>query len=506
MAFGFLALESATIYPNVPPMQTVLRENLICRATLCIPSPSQCSTLWSPSLLSPSRSPNHPDLFDRGTPSILRLAGFLSLSGLFATSAILIDANMVGPIGDETLAGLGLAGGLIGIFMALQFGLGSAAQILLTRAFGLDAPQLFAKRLWLTLGLGLGICLVLVLLFRFNIHFLVDHLASTSGVGFAAKRYLELMVYSLPITFSAYLISLSFDVRRLASRELWGFAIEVPLNVTLNALLIYGWFGAPELGIKGAAIATLVSQSARLTFLLFQLKRDPYLRAASGRSIKEAMQPDASVPVLPRSVLLPVTLNVAALIVGAQAYQLLFAQLSYLHFAAMALMAPWLSISNVLGRSIAISATITCADLPKGSDALRRAILSNLAALRVLAPRLALLFVAATLLTGGLSWHISGAVRINFMLLIPEAALLVLIRTTSVTITAILRATDRPKWVFWVQFALQWGFGLPLLLAMILLFDIPIFVAFGIFLLEESLRLIIMALRLRHLLVAYSEK
>ena len=457
--------------------------------------------------MSPSHSPNHPDPLDRGTPSILRLAGFLSLSGLFATSAILIDANMVGPIGDETLAGLGLAGGLIGIFMALQFGLGSAAQILLTRAFGLEAPQLFAKRLWRTLGLGLGICLVLVLLFRFNIHFLVDHLASTSGVGFAAKRYLELMVYSLPITFSAYLISLSFDVRRLASRELWGFAIEVPLNISLNALLIYGWFGAPELGIKGAAIATLVSQSARLTFLLFQLKRDPYFRATSETSSKEPTQAaDPSVPVLPRSVLLPVTLNVAALIVGAQAYQLLFAQLSYLHFAAMALMAPWLSISNVLGRSIAISATITCADLPKGSDALRQAILSNLAALRVLAPRLALLFVAATLLTGGLSWHISGAVRINFMLLIPEAAFLVLIRTTSVTITAILRATDRPKWVFWVQFALQWGFGLPLLLALILLFDIPIFVAFGIFLLEESIRLIIMALRLRHLLVAYGEK
>jgi len=456
--------------------------------------------------LSVSASPNHPDLFDRGTPSIVRLAGFLSLSGLFATSAILIDANMVGPIGDETLAGLGLAGSLYGLFMALLFGIGSASQIVLTRAFGEDSPQLFARRLRLLLGLGLGISLVLVVLFRFNIHFLVDHLASTSGVGFAAKRYLELMVYGLPISFCAYLISLSFDVRRQASRELWGFAIEVPLNVTLNALLIYGWLGAPELGIKGAAIATLISQSARLAFLLLQLSRDPYFRTTSVHTDTHTEQEARSTPPLPRSVLVPVTMNVAALIVGAQAYQLLFAQLSYLHFAAMALMAPWLSISNVLGRSIALSATITCADLPKGSDALHAAIRSNLAALRVLAPRLALLFVAATLLTGGLSWHISGAVRINFMLLIPEAALLVLIRTLSVTITAILRSTDRPKWVFWVQLALQWGFGLPLLLAMILLFELPIFVAFGFLLCEELLRLIIMGLRLRHLLVTNSKK
>ena len=311
------------------------------------------------------------------------------------------------------------------------------------------------------------------------------------------------MVYGLPISFAAYLLSLSFDVRRQASRELWGFALEIPLNITLNALLIYGWLGAPELGIKGAAIATLVSQSARLIFLIVQILRDPYHQTPSpATSPAQLARREGH---LPRSVLLPVTLNVAALIVGAQAYQLLFAQLSYLHFAAMALMAPWLSILNVLGRAVALSATISCADLPKGSDALRNTIQSILTALRVLAPRLALLFVAATLLTGGLSWHISGSVRITFMLLIPLAALLVLVRTISVTVTAILRATDRPKWVFGMQLGLQWGFGLPLLLCLVLAFELPIYAAFAILLCEETLRLIIMATRLRALMPSQSE-
>ena len=300
--------------------------------------------------------------FDRGTPSILRLARTLSLSGLFATSAILIDANMVAPIGDETLAGLGLCAGLYGLFMALLFGLGSAAQIVLTRAFGAGEMGLFYRRLFVILLLGLLLSLALVVLFRFNIHFLVDKLATTSGVGFAAKRYLELMVYGLPISFAAYLLSLSFDVRRQAGRELRGFAIEIPLNVTLNALLIYGWFGAPELGIKGAAIATLISQGARLGYLMVLL--------ASDRAKLVDDNPSKG-QLLDRSVLLPVTLNVAALIVGAQAYSLLFSQLSYLHFAALALMLPWLSVANVLGRAVALSATIACADLPKGSADLR---------------------------------------------------------------------------------------------------------------------------------------
>ncbi len=91
------------------------------------------------------------------------------------------------------------------------------------------------------------------------------------------------------------------------------------------------------------------------------------------------------------------------------------------------------------------------------------------------------------------------------MLLIPLAALLVLVRTVSVTITAILRATDRPKWVFWMQLGLQWGFGLPLLLALVLIFELPIYAAFAILLCEETLRLIIMAARLRGLLTSQSE-
>nr|WP_321526243.1 MATE family efflux transporter [uncultured Cohaesibacter sp.] len=450
-----------------------------------------------------------PVLLDRETPSILKLAGFLSLSGLFSTSAILIDANMVGPIGDETLAGLGLCAGLYGVFMALLFGLGSGAQILLTRAFGAGDMRLFYRRLLRMLALGLGMSVILVLLFRFNINFLVDRLATTSGIGFAAKRYLELMVYAPPLGFAAYLLTISFDVKRQATRELRGFAIELPLNVILNALLIYGWFGAPELGITGAAIATLISQSARLVYLVVLLAGD--MRAVyalpaqrpSGPAPSARTTPDhtaqAEEPLLPRHVLLPVTLNVAALIVGAQAYQLLFAQQPYLTFAALALMTPWLSVANVLGRSVAMSATLTCADLEPGSEALQQAIRSVLKALRYLAPRLALLFVGVTLVADALSWHISDWVRINFLLLIPYGGVLVLVRTVSVTIGAILRATDRPKWVFWVQVGLQWGFGVPLLMIVTHVFELSLYIAYGILILEELLRLAIMWLRLKRL-------
>ncbi|MBQ5731021.1 MAG: polysaccharide biosynthesis C-terminal domain-containing protein, partial [Bacteroidaceae bacterium] len=44
------------------------------------------------------------------------------------------------------------------------------------------------------------------------------------------------------------------------------------INVCLNYLLIYGNFGFPELGVRGAAIATLVSRCVELLIVIYYLK------------------------------------------------------------------------------------------------------------------------------------------------------------------------------------------------------------------------------------------
>ncbi|MCV6575779.1 MAG: MATE family efflux transporter [Cohaesibacter sp.] len=444
----------------------------------------------------PNRPKSKDNLAKGGRASsqaILVQAGYFALSGLLATSALLIDANMVAPLGDEVLAGLGLSAGLYGLFMALLFGLGSAAQILLSQSISSDARASFYRRLGYCLLIGLGLCLFLLILFRFNIHFLVDWLAITSGVGFAAKRYLSLLLYGLPISFAAYLLSISFDVRKQAGKELWGFAIEIPLNLALNAILIYGLFGVSARGIEGAAIATLCAQSARLVYLVWITKQDLFQNTQwTGLSLPSRQERQ-----LFHKLMIPVAINVAALIAGSQAYNLLFAQLPYQQFAALALLAPWLSIANVLGRGLAMSATVSAAGLQPQSPALSKALSQILAAIRNFSPKLSLAFLLVSMLVCALSLHVSEAVRIHFLTLIPLAFVLVFIRTISVSLGAVLRVVDQPKWVLRVQLGLQWGLGLPLLLVLLFLFELSLLVAFGILVLEESLRLGLMIFRFK---------
>ena len=41
---------------------------------------------------------------------------------------------------------------------------------------------------------------------------------------------------------------------------MWGSFIGLIVNGVLNAILIFGLFGAPKMGIKGAALATLIAR------------------------------------------------------------------------------------------------------------------------------------------------------------------------------------------------------------------------------------------------------
>ena len=48
-----------------------------------------------------------------------------------------------------------------------------------------------------------------------------------------------------------------------------GKPIDVILNTLLNYILIFGKAGMPEMGVKGAAVATVVSQSASFILTLY---------------------------------------------------------------------------------------------------------------------------------------------------------------------------------------------------------------------------------------------
>ena len=187
---------------------------------------------------------------------ILRLA-VPSLGALVAEPLfVLTDTAMVGHLGADALAGLGVASTVLQTAIGLLVFLAYATTPAVARRLGsgdrVGALTAGVDGLWLAAGIGV---LLLALLWPAS-PLIVDAFGTSEPVAGAAVQYLVLCVWGLPamlLVFAATGVLRGLqDARTPLVVALWGFGA----NIVLNALLIYGL----GLGIAGSAIGTVVAQ------------------------------------------------------------------------------------------------------------------------------------------------------------------------------------------------------------------------------------------------------
>nr|WP_211160907.1 MATE family efflux transporter [Microcella alkalica] len=187
---------------------------------------------------------------------ILRLA-VPSLGALVAEPLfVLTDTAMVGHLGADALAGLGVASTVLQTAIGLLVFLAYATTPAVARRLGsgdrAGAITAGVDGLWLAAGIGV---LLLALLWPAS-PLIVDAFGTSEPVAGAAVQYLVLCVWGLPamlLVFAATGVLRGLqDARTPLVVALWGFGA----NIVLNALLIYGL----GLGIAGSAIGTVVAQ------------------------------------------------------------------------------------------------------------------------------------------------------------------------------------------------------------------------------------------------------
>jgi MATE family multidrug resistance protein len=186
---------------------------------------------------------------------LLRLAVPVVLAELGWMTMGLVDTIMVGPLGPDAIGAVGLGGSL---FMAVAiFGMGMLLGLdtLVSQAFG--ARRLDECHRWLRSGLLLGA--IIAVPFTIGLVWASDRLDLLGlhpDVERLTSPYLGVVSWSLPVllcyaAFRRYLQGMSV-VRPI----MFALVSANLVNVAANWTLIYGHFGAPALGVAGAAWAT----------------------------------------------------------------------------------------------------------------------------------------------------------------------------------------------------------------------------------------------------------
>ena len=188
----------------------------------------------------------------------MRLA-FPIMLGMLSQSVLnLIDAALVGHLGKEALAGVGIGGYAMFMMTALVFGLSSSVQSQTAHASGAE-KACAAQPLRAGLMIGLAIGVPLSCLAWWQTPALIQLMAPSDAVTQIALEYFRWRVVALTVIALTLCLRGYWNGLQQTHLYLRIIVFVHVVNVALSAALIYGIGGLPALGVNGAAIGTTLS-------------------------------------------------------------------------------------------------------------------------------------------------------------------------------------------------------------------------------------------------------
>ena len=204
----------------------------------------------------------------------------------FITNLVnMLDNLMVGSIGTEQMSGVAIVNQLLFVFNLAVFGAMSGVGIFVAQFHGKgDADGIrYALRYKIITALVLSLVAIgLFLTFDDNLISLFLHDVDASAdieatFGFA-KQYLSVMLINIvPFALCQAFASTLRETGNTFTPMIVGF-VAVVVNCVFNYFLIFGKIGFPQLGVSGAAIATVLSRFVELALIVgyIVIKRKEY--------------------------------------------------------------------------------------------------------------------------------------------------------------------------------------------------------------------------------------
>lgn len=222
---------------------------------------------------------------------ILALLLPLILVELFESALSITDTFFVSGLGDSAVAAVGFSGYISWVFNVSLFVFFVGTIVLVSQAFGSGNRDLSSRIVSENL---VASAVYGVILASLSVR-LAGRVVEYAGRGLSEEvvklsaDYLVIRLYGLPIASMSLVLDASIRSVGLNKYLTYSYLISVVANVALDPVLIYGYLGLPRMGVRGAALASLISQAILLAALARFSLRLPFkagLRAPSRAAIE----------------------------------------------------------------------------------------------------------------------------------------------------------------------------------------------------------------------------
>ena len=197
----------------------------------------------------------------------------LVLQNVITLSVNLADNMMLGAYSETSLAGVAAVNQIQFVFQQMLLALGDGAVMFCSQYWGRKQTEPMRKIAATAMRTGLLVAAVLFLLVSFFPYQAVGLFTPDAPIIEEGVRYIRLIRFTYLFFAVTQLLLASLRSVEVVRIAFYLSVMAFFVNCGINYVLIYGKFGAPRLGVEGAAIGTLTARILECGILIFYVAR-----------------------------------------------------------------------------------------------------------------------------------------------------------------------------------------------------------------------------------------
>ncbi|HMX18390.1 MAG TPA: MATE family efflux transporter [Anaerolineales bacterium] len=408
----------------------------------------------------------------------------------------MLGVVFVGQKGDTAVAAVGLAGQIAFLLNLVHFGIISGAAMFTAQFWGRqDIPNL-KRVLGLCLMFAISASAVFFAISQFIPEWFLGIYSKDPEVIAMGAEYVR--TFSWTFLFMAVSASYVFVMRSTGSVKLPTYVSVgvLSLNTLLSYVLIFGYFGMPEMGVQGAAVAAVIARALECVILLYVIYAYKFPVAAS---IKELTDFDLAFTARVIKPMLPVMLNELFWSLGITTYNAIYGRMGTEALATVNIVSPIEQIAFVVFVGLANATSVLVGNrIGAGKDDEAylyggRSIGLGIAGGVLLGLLLQIFKVPALSL-----FNVSSEVLQNASVMVNIVSIFLWVRVNNMTIVVgILRAGGDTRFSLFLDGIIIWLVGVPFAALGAFYFHLPVYFVYLCVMSEEVTKWILGIFRWR---------
>lgn len=285
----------------------------------------------------------------------VKLAIPVALQNLLTSSFTLADTLLVSNLGTVALSSVGMMGQWSWLMNMVLVGFCSATTIFISQYWGIKDIKKIRRVGGISIIFAVCVALIFTVISLAIPNYVVKMFNSDGEVISVGAQYLRVVAYSfLPIAITNILAAILRAVENV-KLPMYVSAFTTVLNIFLDYCMIFGKFGFPEMGIKGAALATTISAWLGVILIIAISFMQKNILIADVRQFF-CFSKDELIFYIKKAA--PVVLNESMWGAGTFIYNIIFGNMGYEYFSALTIVRSFENMSFVIFIGLCSAASV----------------------------------------------------------------------------------------------------------------------------------------------------